>query len=113
MMNKETIKQFLKPDWRKIIIFVVLTCVLLIHLWLSAIIGVETGPQIIDFFGIILNIVPIVLLGFSYYASLILNVIPELSFPFFIFITIIIPVLWYYFLSCLIIFAFDKFRKRK
>jgi len=64
------------------------------------------NPQIIDFLGIILNIVPFI---FAYFTSTI-NTLPP---SFFIFIHFIIPLLWYYFLSCLLISIWDKIKAKK
>ena len=107
-MNEETIKQFLKPDWGKIIVFVVLACFSWYMYAMSTAFEYEPrGYTIAEMFWIIINIVPFIL------AQLITVMVhtfhlPLLSFVVFSFAEIGIPFLWYYLLSCLIVFAWNK-----
>ncbi len=107
-----TLKKFLKPDWRKIVVFVVLAIFSLSLFFYSMMIIDCLNPPCKDKFmeslGIVINIVPFM---FSYF---LINF--EFPFPidliFVIIFYFIIPLLWYYLLSCLIVWIYDKFRKR-
>ena len=111
MMSKETIKQFLKPDWRKILLF---TLFALSSLFIG---GLACGGGDI---GIVCNFwvgfpMPIFdcpvelfedqLITFAIFSGdcHILSVLPLIVFLF-------IDIIFWYALSCLIIFAYDKFR---
>jgi len=88
MMNKETIKEFLKPEWRKVLTFGFLFFVLPIFM-----------PQPIS--------APSWGFPIPYYSSG-LNVETVFSFPFFI-----LDILICYFLACLVGFTYNKFKAKK
>jgi len=119
MMSEETIKEFLKPDWKKVLIF-------LIILVLSISIGGKFGAICIDFPR---RDLPTCRIGCGDTALLFL---PLWSLSFFapcttlqglfidvflqsniLFYTVVLNVPYWYLLSCLLIFAWNKFRKRK
>jgi hypothetical protein len=97
------IKQFLKPDWRKIIVVVIFILTSFISAFYIHCYGLCF--QITKFLDDALNIFPI----------FIDNTFPMINrstnangFLFFFAITF----LWYYFVSCLIFWIYDKFRKK-
>ena len=111
-MNKKTIKQFLKPDWRKIFILVLLFVLssLLYERFLS---DLAVNNQ-----SIIIAII-ILLVGLPY--GLVCYIIgicenntalPEIAKFLFLLLGILITFIWY-FLACLIISINNKFKTKK
>jgi len=97
-----TIKQFLKPDWRKIVV----TVIFLIY---SVIINIY-------FYSVDLTSTASIMLLLAYFLNLPYTILfsQELipyQFEFICFI--IIGFIYQYLLSCLIIWIYDKFRKKK
>jgi hypothetical protein len=104
-----TIKQFLKPDWRKIVIFLILLLGLtyLINYISKLYYDIYISPYV----------------GVALY-----NIIPILGYPSFYFeechfesgcvyqfdsLNLLLNFVVWYLLSCLIVWIYDKFRKRK
>ena len=109
MINKKTIKQFLKPDLRKILTFLFLAgLVLFFSSWFLNVLGFRI-------LGIGLNLkigLPFVFYSYRTSSPALPNIehwISEVFNPMYLFLDIII---WYVF-SCLIIFIRDKFKTRR
>jgi hypothetical protein len=107
-----TLKQFLKPDWRKIVLFVVLLFIPLpIPIYGPLLLPTPAG---ITLYGYETLWIPFILAIWSqisclsgsncapYFGNWIVNIL---------FIIFILP--FYYLLSCLIVWIYDKFRKNK
>ncbi len=117
-MSIESIKQFLKPEWKKALIFIVF-----IILFLILPLGIEYNNNFCDTdpcpFGVGVHTL---IYGFplkynSISAFFDIN-IDTLSLPFRVFDNInytnlFVDLLFWYFISCLIIFAWDKVRNKK
>jgi len=106
MMNKETIKQFLKPDWKKILLTVVITI-------FSYIPFICPSPPP-DLFVKPPQCYPVITL----FLELPISLYYSLGFPggisnIVLYIFLAIEVIVIYLLSCLIIFIFDKLRSKK
>jgi len=90
-------KQFLKPDWRKVVIFFVVSFLLTFFL------GVESPVTPLDIsitkigFPVLLLTIKETLLGKTYKWN---------------FVNLIINIVVWYLLSCLIIWVYDKIKKR-
>jgi len=95
------IKQFLKPDWRKIIIFVVL---FIIFSFLM------NNTFYIEDKGF-----PFVYLDFPVYgpAMLLNETLVDYRAPIFSLINFILDIIFWYLFSCLIIWIYDKMKKKK
>ena len=93
-------KQFLKPDWRKIVISVVLFIIL------SYLIN---NPFYTEDKGF-----PLVFLDFAVYGPALLpsGTIVDYRGPVFSLMNLIIDLIFWYILSCFIIWIYDKFKKR-
>lgn len=102
-MQREQIKEFLRPTFGKFILTVILFFILFFLLFYSTMHAFCPGQacknQLLETLGIVVNIVPFLLFF----------IIPEsleiLMYP--------ILILWAYFLSCLISFAYDKLKAQK
>jgi len=124
-MNKETIKQFLKPDWRKIILFLIFMivsvyfCAPCPKLENSSIVLINPGAPLCEEHGFPLGYFQ---RGHSYlegwYQRIIwvprdaLFSLMSRNRPFY-FAKFTVDLILWYFISCLIIFVFDKFRTKK
>ena len=98
-MNKEIFKQVFKPDWRRGVIFVIFTFI-------------AFGGYAPPFpFGIILGFLalPLILLLNLITAISGYNMEYALAGP----LRLLIYLIYFYTLSCLIIFVLDKFRRKK
>jgi len=101
MMDKETIKEFLKPDWRKAVMFVTLVFIVLVFPGIPIIIyswGYTKG----------LEFVSILRIGWIITFLHTLDIYIQIAWHL-LFIELIIL----YPISCLIIFACSKFRDKK
>jgi predicted membrane protein len=96
-----TLKQFLKPDWRKIVLFVVLIIILPIF------------PQNLCQDTVCLIPIPFSIILAAFINTSIKNGINYFTDPFGNFIIIIIVFIIEFLLSCLIVWIYDKFRKKK
>ena len=85
------LKQFLKPDWRKIVIFAILLFITYIGLY-SVGLGTFSFSQLIFF----------IIIPFAFFNL-------PFSFPVFLLFWFV----YQYLLSCLIVWIYDKFRKVK
>jgi len=94
-MNLKNIKEFLKPDWRKLVVEVVLILILLVTLFTS-----------VKKFAIVINIVRTILM-LPWYLGLIWSSLTYL----YIFIIVVEPI-YLYLLSCLIFWIYDKVKKK-
>jgi hypothetical protein len=96
------LKQFLKSDWRKTVIFAILYIIFLFYM-------------IITNFGFL----PYVKCPSKYVEmpDIFTNSIgcfrEDLLFVYYTFLLFLVPTIWFYILSCLIIWVYDKFRKKK
>jgi len=98
-----TLKQFLKPDWRKIVIIIFIIISLLIP-WVFMRTGPGTGMDIEHFTFFLFSWIFLPLFQpCGYISGSICSTI-----PFFV-----IHVIYWYFLSCLIIWIYDKVKKKK
>ena len=86
------IKQFLKPDWRKIVIFVI------IFLITSFLRNFYKGLEVSTKYGF-----PIIFYNWDYYAKT-----TEFNF-----VGILVDLIIWYLLSCFIVWIFDKVKKKK
>lgn len=91
-------KEFLKPDWRKIVIFVILFVMLII-------IANLYPPKLIPSWLENLNII-------FYFPDFFIFEILKLSISTVIFLFILDLIYWYL-LSCLIVWVYDKVKKKK
>ncbi|OGI12694.1 hypothetical protein A3K64_03930 [Candidatus Micrarchaeota archaeon RBG_16_36_9] len=98
-----TFKQFLKPDWRKIVIFVIFLIVSLFFAFYT-----DISDNISDIFSPLLFV-----LIFPWYLFLGLISFISLSSVYLFFISFIPVIIYQYLLSCLIVWIYDKLRKRK
>ena len=98
-----TLKQSLKPDWRKIVIFVVLS-VIFLYLFNNAVTIGELYYPVKGF-------------PLPYYynrsggmlsSGVLVDYIPNFNL-----LNFILDLIFWYLLSCLVIWIYDKFRKRK
>ena len=97
------IKQFLKPNWRKFVIMGILTMILFLS---AMLVSAADNPQIEGY----LNIPEVVVLVF-FAVVIVLFPFSELTyFPDFLALTFII--IYWYFLSCLIVWIYDKVKKK-
>ena len=97
----KTLKQFLKPDWRKIVILVVLF-----------IISVPT-PSMFNLFSNFETRYAVYAFGVPFgffYISPVVELAPEIYFDF---IGLFGNIIIWYVLSCLIVWIYDKFREKK
>ncbi len=101
MMNKETIKEFLKPDWRKVAMFVILAFFILVFLGIPIKIYDWSGLKGLEFVSILKigEIMPF------------LNTIDVRVWI--IWHLLFIELIIFYPLSCLIISVYDKFKTKK
>ena len=119
MMNKETIKQFLKPNWRKVLIFLIILVV-------SISIGGKFGAICIDFprsnistckMGCgetALLFLPLWPLSFFAPCTTLQGLfIDVFSHSNILFYTVLLNIPYWYLLSCLIISVYDKLRTKK
>jgi len=107
MINKETIKEFLKPDWRKIVLTIVITILSYIPYTSVQYPGRGEGYYFISSYFwefVSHHIVP-----------LFVGVISEslISFLVLMILAWIAHIMCFYLLSSLIIFIYDKFRSKK
>ena len=120
-MTKQTIKQFLKPDWRKIVLFLMLFMFCpIIFPWLSTSHCVRTEVYIEGFN---YQCEPQWTISYGWVFSAIINEAERIpSWTIAPFEVKGLPPAWYpfyyiyhlffsYFLSCLIVFAYNKFRR--
>ena len=93
-------KQFLKPDWRKIVVFIIL----LIFIVIIIPIFINSG------FGVLY-----VNAGFPlvFYEKTIINPSLGTEKTNFLMLNLVIDIIVLYVLSCLIVWLYDKFRKKK
>ena len=99
-----TIKQFLKPDWRKIVIFAILTA-LSLYLYFYCVVNYCESSLIWALVYPITLIYPLILaLGeINLFLFIVVND----------FITVFISFLYWYVLSCLIVWIYDKLMKKR
>jgi hypothetical protein len=98
-------KQFLKPNWRKSVLFIIIAILGSFFILYGMNFSGRLGLSVFDLYSILFVIL-----------NLFLLIIPILS-PFFnifaIFIGLILNFFYWYFLACLIVWIYDKFRKPK
>ena len=117
MMNKEAIKQVLKPDWRKILLTVVITIFSYIpFICLPPLPG--PGPfarpaQCYPFIALFLDLLTWLYFSLGFPGEIGSIMAPIVLPRIVLYIFLAIEVIVIYLLSCLIIFIFDKFRSRK
>ncbi|OGI12698.1 hypothetical protein A3K64_03950 [Candidatus Micrarchaeota archaeon RBG_16_36_9] len=95
-----TVKQFLKPDWRKIVLFVILSSIFS-YLYLYCVMTVCEPSIIFLFFITSLLYDYLIMPVFLYFWQIGL------------FIIIFITLFYWYFLSCLIVWIYNKVKKKK
>ena len=103
-MDKEKIKEYFKPTFAKISIAIVLFLILTYLLIYSSVTYTCIDickNDLLDKLGIILNIIPFLLL--KYFGRLIDDILLLL---------VVLQILWAYFLSCTIIFAYNKYKTK-
>ena len=107
MMSKETIKQFLKPDWRKIVLTIVIIVLSYIPYTSVQYPGGGEGYYFIS--GYFWEFVS------HHIVSFFVSVIPEslISFLVLMILAWVVHMMCFYLLSSLIIFIYDKFRSKK
>jgi hypothetical protein len=109
-MGKLPIKEFLKLDWKKIVIFIIIA----IFAFLS--IGKERSCYVVDYFdkGYSETICQYSLYPFLWvFSSVEVNIESETSIYFqFLIKTYFIPLIYWYLLSSLIIWAYNKVKKK-
>lgn len=102
MLTLASLKQFLKPSWGKIIIFIVLAgvCLVFYKTYPRLISGSETIHIILGY--------PLKYIEYSYGAfDLILDVVRVN------YLNLAIDLIFWYLASCLVIFAWDKIKNKK
>jgi len=99
-----TLKQFFKPDWRKIVIFVILSALFLYLYFYCVVIWCESSLIWALAYPITL-IYPLILAleEINLFLFMVVNY----------FITVFISFLYWYVLSCLIVWIYDKLKKKK
>ncbi len=109
MYNKETIKEFLKPNWKKIIIAIIfiITSLLFVYDHILPLLKSEsdcmTEVTIVDFYTIAR--------GFPL-PYLLIDIGGGIAQGFSIFyLGLLVDSIFWYFFSCLVIFIWNKFRK--
>jgi hypothetical protein len=98
-------KHFLKPDWRKIVLFIIF-CVLAVILWVYGHFApsgpyIKTGILLIQYYiekVIFLLLIP----GVYIITRFVVN----------FYVILLVNIVYLYLLSCLIIWFYDKFRKK-
>jgi predicted neutral ceramidase superfamily lipid hydrolase len=98
-------KQFLKPDWRKIVLTIVIFFIPMGLGFLIVLEGFakEAGQEFLPFY--ILRIIIILLLILSPF-SIILGFLPYV-------LKELLNLIFWYLLSCLIVWVYDKYKKQK
>jgi len=109
-MGKVSVKEFLRPDWRKIMTLIIIA----IFSFLS--VGKERSCYVVDYFdkGYSETICQYSLYPFLWiFSSVEVNIeLKILTYFQFLINTYFIPLIYWYLLSCLIIWAYDKVKKK-
>ena len=104
-------KDFLMPSWGKIAIFLVLSFISYpLYIYSITFIDYVGKNAIIQRLGIALNIVPLIILRFSGPYSFKYKGPSIVDDFLLVFNLLLLPLLWYYFLTCLIVWIHNKFK---
>lgn len=104
-------KEFLKPTKGKIILFIALVCFGTIIGWLAAILFFRGGPSFLA--SLIALFLSLPMSIFLLINILIQKKLPSWSGWELIMLYSLIAILFWYLISCLVVFAFNKFKEKK
>ena len=112
MMNKETIEEFLKPDWRKVIVFVIVfVTFVLVNVGLIYTRNVGVGPLLLRVGEEYIEEYGIPFIFYTYHGCPVLpsEMLKDINCPTMTFnvYPFVLDIVVWWFLSCLIVYGYD------